>query len=244
MDAVQRMRQRAQQAGRLQPTPQLNVVNGNDAGQPYIGIEPANPDVIYVPVYNPAWIWGPPLWYPYPSWYWPPLSFLAPGWYFGFGWHGWGGWGWHPGWGRRTIIVNNAFIHQYNFNAGHIINAHGTSEWAHDPEHRGGVPYANRDLQNRYQGNVRQNLAPRSIPEAARNAPGQTQERFGNRTIPGNTPAVQQNRGAFSGMQNGSAATPHAEHGFSSLGPTRSAPAPRAAPAPRSAPAPSGGRRR
>lgn len=256
MDAVQRMRQRAQQAGRLQSTPQLNVVTGSEGGQPYIGIEPANPDVIYVPVYNPAWIWGPPLWYPYPGWYWPPQSFLAGGLYFGFGgpidiglffgvgWHGWAGWGWHPGWGNRSVIVDNSFIHQYNFNAGHLASAHGTSVWAHDLEHREGVPYANQALQNQYRGNVRQSVAQRSIPEAARNAPGQTSERFGNRTIPSNPPpSRQQNRGAFSGMENGAAATTHAEHGMYSLGPSRSAPMPRAAPAPRAA-APSGGARR
>ena len=72
MDAVQRLRQRAQQAGHLQSTPQENVVQATDGGQPYIGIEPADPNVIYVPVYDPTWIWGPPLWYPYPHWYWPP----------------------------------------------------------------------------------------------------------------------------------------------------------------------------
>jgi hypothetical protein len=258
MDAVQRMRQRAQQAGRLQSTPQENVVPTNDGGQPYISIEPADPDVIYVPVYDPEWIWGPPLWYPYPRWYWPPRTFLTGGLYFGFGgginvglffgggWHGWGGWGWHPGWGNRTVIVNNAFIHQNNFNASHLGNAHGTSTWSHDPEHRGGVPYANPNLSNQYRGNVRQNLAPRSIPEPARNAPGQTSERFGNRTIPSNPPAARsQNRGAFGGIENGPAANTHAEHGMSSLGPSRSAPMPRAAPspAPRPAPAsrPSGG---
>ena len=197
MDAVQRMRQRAQQAGRLQSTPQENVVNTSEGGQPYIGIEPANPDVIYVPVYDPAWIWGPPLWYPYPSWYWPPRSFLTGGLYFGFGgainvglffgagWHGWGGWGWHPGWGNRSVIVNNSFIHQYNFNASHLANAHGTSVWAHDPEHREGVPYANQGLRYQYRGNVRQNVAPRSIPEAARNAPGQTKYRPPLRTLRG-----------------------------------------------------------
>ena len=102
----------------------------NQGGQPYIEIEPADPDVMYVPVYDPAWIWGPPLWYPYPRWYWPPRTFLTGGLYFGFGgginvglffgggWHGWGGWGWHPGWGNHTVIVNNTFIHQYNFNGG------------------------------------------------------------------------------------------------------------------------------
>jgi hypothetical protein len=261
MDAVQRMRQRAQQAGRLQSTPQENVVTSNEGGQPYVSIEPADPEVIYVPVYDPVWIWGPPLWYPYPRWYWPPRTILGGGLYFGFGgginvglffgggWHGWGGWGWHPGWGNRTVIVNNTFIHQNNFNTRNIGNAHGTSAWTHDPEHRAGVPYANPGLRDQYRGNVRQNVAPRSIPEAARNAPGQTSERFGNRTIPSNPPpARQQNRGAFGGMENGGAANIHAEHGMSSLGPSRSAPmsrpapapAPRAAPPPRAAPAPRG----
>jgi hypothetical protein len=252
MDAVQRLRQKAQQAGKLQSTPQENV--STDNGQ--IAIEPADPEVIYVPVYDPAWIWGPPLWYPYPAWYWPPRSFLRGGLFFGFGgginmglyfgggWNGWAGWGWHPGWGNHTVIVNNSFIHQYNFNASHLAVAHGTSVWAHDPEHRGGVPYARPALQQRYQGAMRQNVAPRAIPEAARNAPGQTSERFGNRTIPNNQPAQQQNRSAFGGMQNGSAASIHAEHGMSSLGPARSAPMPRAAPAPRAAPSRGGGGRR
>src|SRR5579863_5482857 len=168
MDAVQRMRQRAQQAGRLQSTPQLNVENVNQGGQPYIDIEPTDPDVMYVPVYDPDWIWGPPLWYPYPRWYWPPRSFLTGGLYFGFGaginvglffgggWHGWGGWGWHPGWGNHTVIVNNTFIHQNNFNAGHISNAHGGNEvWSHDPGHRAGVPYSRPDLNTQFRGNVR-----------------------------------------------------------------------------------------
>jgi hypothetical protein len=255
MDAVQSMRQRAQQAGRLQSTPQLNVQTRNDGGQPYIDIEPADPDIIYVPVYDPVWIWGPPLWYPYPRWYWPPRSFLTGGLYFGFGgginvglffgggWRGWGGWGWHPGWGDRRVIVNNTFIHQNNFNGRNIGNMHGTSTWAHDPEHRAGVPYANPGLRDQYRGNVRQNIAPRSIPEGARNAPGQTFERFGNRSIPNNPPARQQNRGtldrgAFGGMESGSAASTHSEHGMSSLGPARSAPPPRAAPPQRSAPPP------
>jgi hypothetical protein len=255
MSAVQRMRQRAQQAGRLQSTPQLNVQTTNEGGQPYIDIEPAYPDVMYVPIYDPLWIWGPPLWYPYPRWYWPPRTFLTGGLYFGFGaginvglffgggWHGWGGWGWHPGWGNRTVIVNNTFIHQNNFNARGLANAHGTSVWAHDPGHRGGVPYANQNLRTQYQGNVRQAVAPRSMPEGARNAPGQSSERFGNRSIPSNPPAArQQNRGAFGGMENGAAANTHAEHGMSSLGPARSAPAPRAAPAPRGNPG--GGQRR
>ena len=256
MDAVQRMRQQAQQAGKLASTPQENVVAENEGGQPYIEILPANPDVIYVPVYDPAWIWGPPLWYPYPLWYWPPRSVIVGGIGFGFGgginvglffgvgWHGWGGWGWLPGWGSHTVIVNNTFIHQYNFNTTHLSNMHGTSVWEHDAAHRQGVPYATAALNDRFRGNVRQNVAPRSVPEPARAAAQQSGERLGDRQIPKSVPPAQ-NRSVFSGMDNGRAAQTHAEHGYSSMGPARSAPA-QSAPAPaRSAPAPAarGGRR-
>jgi hypothetical protein len=260
MGAVQTMRQRAQQGGKLQTTPQETVTNNGG----YVAIEPADPDVIYVPVYNPAWIWGPPLWYPYPGWYWPPYGFYGPGVYFGWGlginmgfyfgggWHGWGGWGWHPGWGNHSIIVNNGFIHQYGFNARGLAEAHGTSNWAHDPAHRGGVPYANSRLNEQYKGNVRQAVSPRAMPQAARNAaPGTANERVGNREVPANKPAAQQNRSAFGGQENGAAANTHAEHGYSSMGPARSAPAPAprmSAPAPRmsapSAPRGGGGGRR
>lgn len=237
MDAVQRMRQKAQQAGKLQSTPQESVVTTTDAGAPYIEIEPSSPDVIYVPVYDPAWVWGAPLWYPYPHWWWPPRSFLAPGLFFGFGgpvnvgfyfgagWHGWGGWGWHPGWGNRTVIVNNTFIHRYNFNTTNITNVHGTSVWAHDPGHRVGVPYANQAVRTQYQNNVRQNIA-RPTPEQVRPQLQQQGERFGNRQVPQNT-TPSQNRGAFSGMNNGSQARQNADHGYSSMGPARSSPPPR-----------------
>jgi len=246
MDAVQRMRQRAQQAGKLASTPQQNVVTATDSGRPVIEIVPADPAVLYVPIYNPVWVWGPPLWYPYPGWYWGGAGFgfgfglgINVGLFFGGGWHGWGGWGWHPGWGRRTVIVNNTFIHQYNFNSSHITNVHGNAVWQHDPSHRAGVPYARPELNNQYRGNVRQAVAPRSIPEGVRREPNAQPERFGNREIPRSAPAQQYNRGAFGGMEHGSAAATHAEHGYSSLGSARSYSAPRAAPSGRGG----GGRR-
>ena len=254
MDAVQRMRASAQQAGKLNSTPQLNVVTSTQNQQPIIEIVPAAPDVIYIPLYDPVWIWGPAVWYPYPRWFWPPLTILSPGFFIGFGgpiriglffgvgWHGWAGWGWHPGWVNRTIVVNNTFIHQYNFNTARIENVHGTTTWVHDPVHRAGVPYANARLQQQFRGNVRQNIAPRAIPAPAR-APDNV-EKFGNREIPRN-PSPPQTRGVFGGMQNGSAARTHEEHGFSSLGPARTMPAPRmAGPGPRPGPAGRGGRGR
>jgi hypothetical protein len=146
--------------------------------------------------------------------------------------------------------VNNSFIHQYGFNSRGLAAAHGSSTWAHDASHRGGVPYANSRLNEQYKGNVRQAVSPRAMPQAARNAAGSSNERVGNRDVPANRPAQQQNRSAFGGQENGAAAATHSEHGFSSMGPARSAPAPRmsAPSAPRmsapSAPRGGGGGRR
>src|SRR6202022_4421257 len=67
LDAVQTMRKRAQQAGDLKKTPQENAATQGQT----IAIEPANPDVVYVPAYDPWLVYGPPL-VAYPSWYWYP----------------------------------------------------------------------------------------------------------------------------------------------------------------------------
>ncbi|HEY6303295.1 MAG TPA: DUF3300 domain-containing protein [Terriglobales bacterium] len=102
MDAVQVMRRKAEEAGNLKTTPQ-GVVKEDG---PAVVIEPADPDVVYVPAYNPWLIYGYPVvawpgWYPYPGiWFGGPyLSFgigFGIGWFGGFGW-GWGQWGfnWH-----------------------------------------------------------------------------------------------------------------------------------------------------
>lgn len=102
MDAVQVMRHKAQAAGALKTTPQEVV---QEEG-PDIDIEPAAPDVVYVPAYDPWLVYGYPIvawpgWYPYPGiWFGGPyLSFgigFGIGWFGGFGW-GWGHWGfdWH-----------------------------------------------------------------------------------------------------------------------------------------------------
>jgi hypothetical protein len=102
MSAVQVMRARAQTAGNLQSTPQ-QTVQGQDSD---IVIQPADPNVVYVPAYDPWVVYGDPVlawpgWYPYPGiWYGGPfLSFglgFGIGFYGGYGW-GWGHWGfdWH-----------------------------------------------------------------------------------------------------------------------------------------------------
>ncbi len=104
MDAVQVMRQRAQAAGNLRTTSEQTVTTQGST----IVVEPANPEIVYVPAYDPWIVYGDPLlawpgWYPYPGiWYdGPYLSFgigFGIGFFAGYGW-GWGHWGfdWHHG---------------------------------------------------------------------------------------------------------------------------------------------------
>ena len=251
MDAVQRMRAKAEQAGKLASTPQENVVTDTENGQPAIEIVPTDPDIMYVPVYDPAWIWGPAVWYPYPRWWWPPRSVMFGGlgfgfgvginvgFFFGAGWHGWGGWGWHPGWGTHNVIVNNTFIHQYNFNTVRINNVHGAAAWVHDPGHRQGVPYSRPELNSQYRGAVRQNWRRGPMPNkratlcrARVNASAIARSR--------KIPRRRRTTASSEGNENGRAAQTHAEHGYSSMGPSRSAPAARA---PAARPAGGGGGR-
>ena len=228
MDSVQRMRLKAQQAGKLSSTSQETVTTTNDSGQPVIDIEPSNPQVIYLPNYDPAYIWGPSLYYPYASWFYPPGYYgfgigINMGFYFGGGWGGWGGWGWHPGWGGHNIMVNNSFVHRYNFNSRGSASLSGTSAWAHNASHREGVPYANAAVANRYRGAVRQNLQIHGAAGSGQIRGANTQagtERMGNRTVTRNAPAASRN--AFGGVRDGAAARMQSDHGYSSLGPSRS----------------------
>lgn len=92
MDAVQVMRQKAEQAGNLKSTPQQRVTSDGST----IIIEPAAPEVVYVPAYDPWIVYGPPIaawpgWYAYPG-IWFDGPYLSFGIGFGIGF--WGGWGW------------------------------------------------------------------------------------------------------------------------------------------------------
>jgi hypothetical protein len=110
MDAIQVMRQKAQQAGNLKDTPQQKVETQGST----IIIQPAEPEVVYVPAYDPWLIYGGPIapwpgWYAYPGiWYGGPSLFwgvgFGIGFYGGYGW-GWGGWGFD--WGRRVVIYDH-----------------------------------------------------------------------------------------------------------------------------------------
>jgi hypothetical protein len=140
-DAVQALRQQARKAKRLNSNEQENVTT---QGRTII-IEPANPDVVYVPAYDPWLAYGAPIvaypgWYPVPGIFFdgPAISFGIG---FGVGFFGGFGWGWHH-WGcdwhghrviynhntyishSRTIVNRNSFNHT-NFNRGAINHGNG-----------------------------------------------------------------------------------------------------------------------
>jgi uncharacterized membrane protein YgcG len=157
MRAVQHMRALAQANGKLSTTPQQTVSDQTQDGQSAIAIEPANPQVVYVPTYDPAYIWGPPIWGAYPALYYPPFGFgFYPGFNIGLffgGWGGWGGWGWGSNWFGNTIVINHGFFGHYGF---HGAWGAGSGVWAHNPDHRLGVPYSNRQLSSRFGAASRQ----------------------------------------------------------------------------------------
>src|SRR5215472_13971412 len=130
MDAIQRMRKKAEDKGSLQSNSQQNVQTEVVESKQVIVIEQASPDVVYVPSYDPVYVYGPAV-YPYPSIWYPPYSggaYAAAAISFGVGvamgafWGG--GWGWGCGWGGGDIDmnINNNFNRNSNFNGGNRVN--------------------------------------------------------------------------------------------------------------------------
>jgi hypothetical protein len=158
MAAVQAMRAKAQSAGNLTSTTQIKVVQQDPHT---IVIQPASPDVVYVPRYNPTIVYGAPYVVPYYVPAYPvvagaAISFgtgVAVGAVIGGGFHwGFGSWGmgWGGGWGGgNTVIYNhNTYINKtvwngnrYNYNGYHPWGPHGEGPGQHpggwDP-HGGG----------------------------------------------------------------------------------------------------------
>ncbi len=167
MDAVQRMRARARDNGRLATTPQQTVTQN----QSVIEIQPANPQVIYVPSYNPAYVWGQPAWGAYPA-----LGYPAAGYGFGFnpgvligaifsGLMNFGPWGWALNFLTHGLFLNNLFLGHFGFGGFGGGGLAARSVWEHNPAHRWGVAYPNHFAGARsYSGvsNARAYSAPRA----------------------------------------------------------------------------------
>ncbi len=158
MDAVQRLRAKAKEGGKLESTEQQKVETTTVESKTVIEIQPSNPEVVYVPSYSPTVIWGAP-YYPYPPLYYPP--------YYGGAWLGFGvgiaigigisgGWGWGCGWGGNnniTINRNNNYINHYDRQ--NNVNRGNNNNWQHNPQQRGGAPYKDRATAQKYGGGTR-----------------------------------------------------------------------------------------
>jgi uncharacterized membrane protein YgcG len=145
MKTAQALRTKAQQAGNLKSTPEQVVKSEVENNTTVIKIEPAKPDVVYVPSYNPATIYGP-WWYPYP----PPYYYYPPGYYGGAGFAfatgvivGAAIWG-NCNWGGNNVNIN---VNKYNnFNKTNISNGN----FNHNAEHRKGVAYRDQGTAQKY----------------------------------------------------------------------------------------------
>ena len=107
MDAIQRLRGRAQANDKLKSTPQQKVTVSQAEGKRVMAIEPTNPDTVYVPYYDPTVVYGEWPYPDYPPYYWEPPAYigyglLGSGLAFGAGWAlaNWGNyWGGDINWG-------------------------------------------------------------------------------------------------------------------------------------------------
>jgi len=157
MESVQRLRRKADESGNLKTTKEQKVIVEKETQT--IVIQPANPEVVYVPSYNPTVVYGT---WPYPAY--PPypvypygyvataaFSFMA-GVAIGAAWGGWGGWG--CGWGNNEININNSRHNNFtrnNYNNSNRPQAKtGNQNWKHNPQHRGNAQYRNQATAQKY----------------------------------------------------------------------------------------------
>jgi len=159
LDAVQRLRQQADRAGNLRSNEQQKVVVEQEAQQTIIKVVPADPQVIYVPAYNPTIVYGAWAYPAYPPYYWAPPPYYYPGGAFvrGFAWGAgvaasWAIFG-NCNWGRGdvNVNVNRAVNIDRNYNRTNISTG---GKWQHDASHRKGVAYRDTASRERYNKGV------------------------------------------------------------------------------------------
>ena len=177
MQAIQFMRKKAEDTGNLKTTPQQTVTTQGNT----VIIEPANPEIVYVPDYDPELVYGypVPLWpgfYPWWGVFGPYISFgigFGIGPFFGFGW-GWHAWGFD--WFHRGLLYGGG---RYPF---HSHAFYDRNAYFHG-NYRGYTPFARGDRA------LRGYSPPAGRPSApyARPAPGTRSSPFGGITRGGDT---------------------------------------------------------
>ncbi|MFT3731096.1 MAG: DUF3300 domain-containing protein [Hyphomicrobium sp.] len=142
MNEVQFLRQKADSSGHLRNNSQQTVTQDDGA---YV-IRPADPDTVYVPVYEPSVVYGP-WWYPdYPPYYWGyPGAVFTDGFFWGAagiaiagGIWGWNNWDWH----HHRIDINANRWNRIDGDRRRMNN----NFWRHDARHRGNIPRGAKHL--------------------------------------------------------------------------------------------------
>src|SRR5438105_1069922 len=160
MEAVQRMRAKAQGTGNLKTSAQQTVETKTvEGGKQVIVVEQANPEVVYVPSYDPTVVYGaPPPEYPYYPYTYPgyvPGTALMWGAGIALGAAAWGAWGGHWGdcdWNGGNVKINNNYNYNKNNNFNRNVSRQGQGNWQHNPQHRGNAPYGDRGTAGKYGG--------------------------------------------------------------------------------------------
>ncbi len=146
MKTTQNLRAKAQTAGNLKSTPEQTVKSQKEGDKTVYIIESPKTEIVYVPTYNPATVYGS-WWYPYP----PPYYYYPPGYAYGgaglafatgvvVGAAIWG----NVNWGGNNVNIN---VNNYNnFNKTNIQN----TNFQHNAEHRKGVSYKDNATAQKY----------------------------------------------------------------------------------------------
>jgi hypothetical protein len=155
MRVVQQLRNKAKSEGKLESNENQKVEVSSEGTTQYITIESTNPDVIYVPVYDPVVVYGSwpyPAYPPYP--YYPPAYGVGMGIAIGFAWgYAWGG----CNWGHSDVDIDidrnvnrntNIDRSKYQRDAG----GQRQGNFKHNPSHRQGVPYRDNASARQYGG--------------------------------------------------------------------------------------------
>ncbi len=229
MDSVQRLRKKAYDAGNLKTTKEQIV----KVEKQTVIIQPSNPEVIYVPTYNPTvvyGVWAYPAYPPYP--YYPPgygaaaatMGFVA-GFAVGSSACCWGG----MNWGHNDIDINvnnnNNFINnnynkenaqKYKQQAQSKRQQDGKTSWQHNPEHRKGAQYGNQTTAQRY-GQARPTSAQQkqNLRGYEKGGPGQAGQ---GRPESSKGAGGQRGESAFHGVGNGGSERAASFRGKSSRG--------------------------
>ena len=149
--SIQTLRQQAEQAGSLANMDNVRVIKE----QQVIIIEPAQPEIIYVPYYDTRVVYG--------RWHWshyPPVYWHNPHYYTAHHGHFYWGTGIHISshfffsafhWHNRHVVVNHYNRHGYH-PRNKIVISHHAKRWSHQPQHRRGVAYSSGQLKQKYYG--------------------------------------------------------------------------------------------